>query len=241
MPARTALAAKRAAHLVRARLADDLLRLMADGGISQERLSAAAGVAQSQISRTLSGQARPSLETYAKLAAPLGADLSARLYPNTGPTLRDRHQAPILEWLLGLLHPRWQPFTEAAVTKPSRGWIDAVLHEARARLPVATEIESGLQRLEQLVRWSQDKAAALPSWPGWQRLEDEPQISRLLIVRRTRATRQVASDFARQLVIAYPAHPDDAMAALIGTAPWPGPALVWVRHEATGVRFVPGR
>lgn len=54
------------------------------------------------------------METYARLAAALGADLSARLYPNTGPAIRDRHQAGIPEALLALLHPRWRPHTEVA-------------------------------------------------------------------------------------------------------------------------------
>ncbi|HLX35774.1 MAG TPA: hypothetical protein VKR30_11110 [Candidatus Limnocylindrales bacterium] len=76
------------------------------------------------------------------------------MYPNTGPTIRDRHQARILEWLLGQLDPRWRSFTEVAVRQPGRGWIDLVMFEPREGLLVATEIQSGLQRLDQIVRWS---------------------------------------------------------------------------------------
>ncbi|NJD28359.1 MAG: helix-turn-helix transcriptional regulator [Chloroflexi bacterium] len=233
------LAAERAAT-VRARLLHDLRTLCADAGISIRELSRASGVPNGYLARVFQGEAQPSLETYAKLGGPLGADLSARLYPNTGPEIRDRHQAGILEWLLGVLHPRWRPFSEVRVWQPSKGWIDAVLHEARATLAVATEIESELRRLEQQVRWHEEKALALPSWRDWEEL-GEPAISRLLIVRRTRATRAVAREFARQLALAFPAHPDDAMAALTGTTPWPGPALVWVTVDKRGVRFAPGR
>jgi hypothetical protein len=60
-------------------------------------------------------------------------------------------------------------------------------------------------------------------------------------VRRTRATRAVAAEFARQLRLACPVHPDDALAALTGTAPWPGAALVWVTLDARGARFAQGR
>ena len=51
--------------------------------------------------------------------------------PNTGPLIWDRHQARIVEGLLGKLHPRWRPATEVGVTRPARGWIDVVLHDAR--------------------------------------------------------------------------------------------------------------
>jgi hypothetical protein len=66
-------------------------------------------------------------------------------------------------------------------------------------------------------------------------------VSRLLVVRRTRATRAVVAEFGRQLRVAYPAHPDDALAALTGTEPWPGAALVWMVVEGRSARWVSGR
>jgi len=138
-------------------------------------------------------------------------------------------------------HPRFARYTEVGVRRPSRGWIDALLHEPRERLAIASELQSELRRLEQLVRWQAAKAESLPSWEGWPHLGEEPAISRLLVVRRTRATRAVTAEFARQLRVAYPAHPDDALAALAGTASWPGPALVWATVDAKGARLVPGR
>lgn len=113
----------------------------------------------------------------------------------------------MLEALLQALHPRWHATTEVAVRRPSRGWIDAVLHEPRERLAVASELQSELRRLEQLVRWSADKAASLPSWEGWASMGEDPRIERLLLVRRTRATRAVAAEFSQQVHLAYPAHP----------------------------------
>jgi hypothetical protein len=72
---------------------------------------------------------------------------------------------------------------------------------------------------------SAEKAAPLrrgTATPG-----DEPAVSQVLIVRRTRTTRAVAAEFERQLRLAYPVHPDDALASLAGTAAWPGPAMIW--------------
>jgi transcriptional regulator with XRE-family HTH domain len=231
----------RASEQVRRRLAEDLLRLCDDTGVTQRALARASGVSQAYIARILACRAAPSVETYVRLALPLGADLSARLYPNTGPTIRDRHQARILEGLLAALSPRWHAFAEVAVRHPGRGWIDAALHAAREQVVVATEIQSELRRLEQLIRWSAEKAASLPSWEGWPHLDGDPTVSRLLVVRRTRSNVETARAFERQLLVAYPAHPDDALAALTGDRPWPGPAMLWAQVDSAGVRLLARR
>ncbi|MBF8290633.1 MAG: family transcriptional regulator [Chloroflexi bacterium] len=220
-------ASVRTADRVRVAAATDVVRLRADAGLSRAELARGSGVDPSYLWRIERGAVTPSLATYAQIAAALGADLSVRLYPNTGPAIRDRHQAQILEALLATLHPRWKPYPEIAVRRPSRGWIDVGLHDQRNGILVATEIQSELRRLEQLIRWSGEKAASVASWEGWGRLGDETTVSQLLIVRDTRATRAVATEFRRTLDAAFPAHPDDALAALMGTAPWPGPALLW--------------
>jgi transcriptional regulator with XRE-family HTH domain len=234
------IAADRAALAVRRRLVEDLGRLREDAGISVAALARAADVPPGYVWRILNGEERPSIETYARLAAVLGADLSARLYPTTGPTIRDRHQARILEAMLRGLSPHWHPIPEIGVRSPVRGWIDVGLHDSRGGVIVATEIESEINRLEQQIRWSVANAEALPSWPGWPSLR-EPTISRLLVVRWTRQTRAIAAEFPRQLAAAFPASPDDALDALTGSSRWPGPALIWARMEVAGVRLVAGR
>ena len=235
-------AAARSAARARATLREDLDRLRLDAGWSIAALARAAGVDSAFAHRLFAATANPSLETYARLATALGADLSTRAYPNTGPKIRDHTQAPMLELLVATRHPRWDAFAEVGVRRPSRGWIDAVLHEPRERLAVAAELQGQLRRLEQLIRWQTMKAESLPSWDGWPHLgEPEPTVSHLLVVRRTKATRAVATEFARQLRVAYPAHPDDALEALTGTNSWPGPALVWVTLDARGGRWAPGR
>ncbi|OGO57201.1 MAG: hypothetical protein A2V85_06070 [Chloroflexi bacterium RBG_16_72_14] len=66
-------------------------------------------------------------------------------------------------------------------------------------------------------------------------------MSQVLVVRRTRATRTIAAEFERQLRVAYPAHPDDALAALTGTAAWPGPAMIWAVLDGRDTRLVAER
>jgi len=235
-------AAVRVAQRVSRAFVQDVDRLREDAGISVPVLAAAAGIAPQYLRRVLAGDACPSDRVRARLAVALGADLSLRLYPNTGPLVRDRHQARMAEALLAVRHPRYRAFTEVPVRRPSRGWIDLVLHDGAAALAIASELQSELRRLEQLVRRASEKAASLPSWEGWAALGASPQVSRLLVVRRTRQTRAVAADFARQLRVAYPAHPDDALAALTtdGLA-WPGPAMVWAEVTSGGARLLAGR
>ena len=243
-PSNLSRAARRASQRGRTSAATDIVRLRTDAGISRAELSRGSGVDPSYLGRIERGETSPSLDTYSQLAVALGADLSVRLYPNTGPAIRDRHQAKIAEAMIGILHPRWHPYLEIAVRRPSRGWIDAGLHDARSRIMVATEIQSELRRLEQLIRWSREKAASLESWEGWSALGDGSSVSQLLVVRDTRTTRAVAREFRRILQAAFPAHPDDALASLIGVEPWPGPALLWAtggRAQSQAIRFIARR
>jgi hypothetical protein len=185
------------------------------------------------VSRIEAGTLAPTLETYVRLAAALGADFAAKPYPNTGPPIHDRHQTPMADLLLGVLHPRWQPAPEVAVRKPARGWIDLALADRTSPTVVATELESLLRRIEQLVRWSMAKADSLPSakeWGTWAR-DGPPEVSRLLVVRWTRANRDAAGAARRLLREAYPADPREALDALTGTGRWPGPAMLWARID----------
>ena len=127
--------------------------------------------------------------------------------------------------------------------RPIRGWVDLVLHDPIAGALVAAELESALRRIEQLLRWSAEKARALDSSPRREEWSADAAtgVSRLLVVRDTRANRVAAADARRLLREAYPADPRDALDALGGTAAWPGPALVWARiWPASGAgRLVP--
>jgi transcriptional regulator with XRE-family HTH domain len=212
-----------------------------DAAMSVAALARAAGLDPSFVGEIESGTANPSLESCKRLALVLGADLPLRLYPTTGPVIHDRLQAPIAEFVIAVAHPRWKAYVELAVRRPSRGWIDLGLHDAAAAIFIATEIQSELRRIEQLFRWSEAKAAALPSWEGWPHLGAEPSISRLLIVRETRTNRAIAHQHRRLLRAVYPGDSRDALEALKGTVAWPGAAVLWAarnRLEARSYRLV---
>ena len=167
------------------------------------------------------GTADGSLPALVALADALGADLSVRLYPNTGPIVRDHIQARIVEELLRIAHPRWRRLTEVPVYKPARGRIDVVFHDPQPAEVVATEVHSQVRRLEQQLGWARMKAESLPSADFW-RFADSPTVGQLLVIRSTRATRELARRFEATLRAAYPAPAADALPRWPATGPWPG-------------------
>ena len=175
---RLQLDADRHCAALRRTLAEDLGRLREDAGASRAAVAGLAGIHPSVVSRIEAGVIDPTLETYARIAAALGADFAARLYPQSGPAIRDRHQVRMAELVLASAHPRWHGTPEVAVRRPVRGWIDLALHDPVARTLVAAELESGLRRIEQLVRWSSEKANALTSSSDVAGMEREPGPSR---------------------------------------------------------------
>jgi transcriptional regulator with XRE-family HTH domain len=235
-------------------IAAELRRAREDVGLSQRRLAFAAGISQGTLSAIETGEIDPTLEVLARLAAGLGGELSVRINPGVGTPIRDHIQAAMVQGLIQALHPRWKRFLEVAVHRPVRGVIDVVLHDPYEPVLIASEAQSELPRLEQQVRWSRAKADALAEGGATELAElfastepneggKVPAISRLLPLRSTRATHEVVATYADLLAAAYPAAHADALAALTGTAAWPGPALVWM-NVAKGIgsmREVPPR
>lgn len=176
-------------------------------------------MSRSHLHAIETGATQARLEVLARAGAALGMDLSVRLYPNTGPLVRDHIQAAMIEALLRVLDERWQPSPEVAVYRPVRGVVDLLL-DANTEPLVATEAQSELRRLEQQLRWSQAKADALAAVRA-------RGTSRLLLLRSTRATRTVVSAFEQTVRAVYPARSEDAYAALTNDHAWPGAAVLW--------------
>ena len=164
--ARTSLQIRADEHAAELRrvLAQDLRRMRDDAGLHQDGHRGARGADPSLITRLESRDIDPTLETYARVAAALGANLTARVYPDTGPSVRDRHQVRAAECLLASLHPRWRATPVAAVRRPVRGWVDA--RDARRLLAAAYAADP---------RDALDALTGMAAWPGpallWARLD----------------------------------------------------------------------
>lgn len=215
------------------------MRIRTDSGATQRQVSVRAGIDHSHYSRIEAGLAHASLETLIAISTALGADVSVRLYPGTGPRLTDRHQARMVEALIGSLSGDWRPHVEVPVSRPARGVIDAVLERPSLGLLVATEVYSELRRLEQQIRWSAEKAASIGS-STIVRDGMDTTASRLLVLRSTASTRQLARQFEATLRAAYPAPSRAVVSALRDGSDWPGPGIAWIRIEGERVELLDG-
>jgi transcriptional regulator with XRE-family HTH domain len=213
------------------RTGDDIRRLRLDAGVSLREVGAVTGIHASHLARIEAAQVQPSIEVLTRVGIALGADLSIRYFAGIGPRLHDRFQAPMVEGLLHILDARWVANPEVPVVQPARGVIDLVLDDQSSPTTVASESQSEFRRLEEQLRWSAEKADGLAA-----RLAREGRaervVSRLLLLRSTEATREVARRFEATLAAAYPARAADVYRALTSPwAPWPGAGILWIRLD----------
>lgn len=213
---------------------EDIRRLRLDAGLTLTELGAVVGVHRSHLARIEDGLAAPSVHLLAAIGVALGADLGVRYFAGVGPRLVDRFQALMVESLVRSLHPRWAVRLELPIIHPVRGVIDAALIDRVSPVAIASELQSELRRLEQQVRWNNEKADGLAA-----RLAEEaspapgPTVSRLLVLRSTTSTREIAARYEATLRAAYPARSEDVYKALTTElTPWPGAGIAWMRVEA---------
>lgn len=209
-------------------------------GISLAGLARAVSVHPTHLTRIEAGSVIASIPVLTAIGVALGCDTSFRYFEGAGPRLHDRLQAPMTEGLLRRLDGgRWAPQLEVPITDPGRGVIDVVIDERRAPLAIATEIQSRIDRLEQQIRWMAEKADGLAAR---RRAMGQHQIvSRLLVLRSTTESREIARRFERTLTTAYPARATDVVQALTTRdAPWPGAGLVWMRVESGVAHLLDG-
>jgi len=131
----------------------------------------------------------------------------------------------MVEALIRTLDPTWRAWPELAVPR-ARGYIDLAIELRPRRSAIACEAHSELRSLDIVLRRLHEKALALAELGTFGR-----EVSTLLLVRSTERTRDVARLHAATLAAAFPARSADAIAALRGTAAWPGPAIILVRLE----------
>jgi transcriptional regulator with XRE-family HTH domain len=225
-------------RLVRESIGGEFRRLREDAALTQAAVARAVGISPAHLCGIEQGLSEASTAVLVGIADVLGADLSVRAYPNTGPRIHDRIQAKIVEHLLRVVRARWRTFIEVPVTRPARGYIDVVLADQLDPLYVATEKSSDIHRLEQQFRWAQDKALSLPSAALWSNAPSGTVVSRLLVLRSTRNTRDLAQRFPGTFEALYPARASDVFAAVCGDGAWPGPGVLWARVDGDVVTLL---
>jgi transcriptional regulator with XRE-family HTH domain len=219
---------------VRASIGRQIQEQREEAAVTRSQLAIAARLDPAYLWKIETGRANASLEVLLALAGNLGADLGVRLFPTAAPRLHDRFQAPMIDELIRRLDRRWVAQPEVAVPV-AHGVIDLVLRERGQGTVLACECHSELRRLEAVVRRLAEKTTALGDLSGSDR-----ETSSLLILRVTRATRRIANLYQATLAAAFPTRTLDAVAALTGVAPWPGPAIAWMELEAGRARLLGG-
>jgi len=226
---------------LRRSLGNELRDVRRASDLSMRTASAAAGLHFSHLPRIEAGDRLPSLDALVALAAAMGHDVSIRLFPSTGPRVRDRIQVRMIEALLAILHPRWVPRLEVAVYRPARGVIDIVLQDRLTTDIVSGEAHSVIHAVERQLRWAGEKTDALSSARGWPWVDtvEPPRVGRLLLVRSCAAMHDLVRSVPLTFASAYPAEPGAALEALTGPdARWPGAAILWVRVEGAATRIL---
>ena len=222
-------------HRERLRALGAALRQMReDAGRSQATIARAAGVSTGHLCEIEAGDAEPSLLVLERIGLALGADLGVRYFANTGPRMRDHLQVAMSETLLPDVDVSWRARLEVPVYRPVHGVIDVVLEERAGSTTVVTELHSQVRRVEQQIRWHTQKADAL----ALQSDQEGRSVSRLLVLRNTQATRDVVRAAMAVFAAAYPARSVDAIAAIREGAPWPGPAVIWMRVDGRGAALL---
>lgn len=224
---------------VRAAIGGEFRQLRTDAGLTASAVASGAGVSRSHLCGIELGKVEASTEVLVAIADVLGADLTIRAYPGTGPRIHDHVQARIIEELIRVTKDRWRSFVEVPVYRPARGYVDLVLDEISAPRLLATEVHSDLRRLEQQLRWAHDKAASLASSELWKRFVVEPEVSSLLVLRSTQRTRTLVERFPEMFASLYPARAEAIHKAITGGGPWPGPGLLWARVVGDDVILLP--
>ena len=234
--AETAHRVRRHAHTT----GDSIRRMRLAAGLNRTALARAASIDPTHLARIEAGAVNASVPVLTAIGVALGCDTSFRYFEGAGPRIHDRFQAPMVESLLGAVdRSRWSATLEVPIVNPSRGVIDVVLDERRAPLAVAGEAQSALTRLEQQVRWMAEKADGLAD--RWRATGREVAISRLLILRSTVDTREIARTYAATLATAFPARSRDVVDALTTVdAPWPGAGIVWMLVDKGKARLLDG-
>jgi transcriptional regulator with XRE-family HTH domain len=243
---RTSVARETARTLRRSSIdiGEQIHRMRLDAGVSMSELAHVVGIHRSHIARIEAATARPSLDVLTAIGIALGAEISVRYFPGSGPRLHDRFQAPMVEAFVRSLDSRWVVEVEVPISQPSRGVIDIVLRDRRYGSVIAVEVQSQVQRLEQQIRWISEKADGLAQKLARDGLlPADGAVSRLLVLRSTVATRDIARRYGATFAAAYPAPAEDVALALTSpSAPWPGAGILWMHlHSGAAalMRFPP--
>jgi len=219
-------------------------RMRRERGLSQRAVAVACGVDRATIAHLEAGDPHVSLELRARVAAAVGGRARLTLTEAIdGPLLRDRLHAAMHEDLVRLLSSRWELFVDRPVNHAGvRGSIDLVLVDRISRVVAVVEVKSVLVSVEELIRRSGERTAALigGGTVGLPVAEIAgSHVCEVVVLRDTCMNRRIVRGHAAYLGAAFPGSERAAIVApREDPASLPDRALVWL---AAGPRPGAGR
>lgn len=208
------------------RFGDDFCALRIRLGVTQAAVARSIGVARSVICRLESGDEDVGPRIRARASATLGATYKMALYADAEPMIRDAAHARLIETLLRLRHPGWRATVEAVVPStvpgPARRSTDVRLDGARQI--VLFEIETRVERWEELAREAHEKRAAFQA--------TSPigvEVHAVLVLPPTHRNRAIIRSLPVTVQAAFPVSNNALREALTsGPGRWPGDGILWL-------------
>ncbi|MEO8461835.1 MAG: helix-turn-helix transcriptional regulator [Chloroflexota bacterium] len=208
------------------RFGEDFRALRVRLGVSQAAVARSIGVARSVICRLEAGDEDVGPRIRARACAVLGATYKMALYADAEPMIRDAAHARLVETLLRMRHPAWRATVEAAVPSivpgPARRSTDVRLEGARQI--VLFEVETRVERWEELAREAHDKRAAVREAAA-----PDLDVHAVLVLPPTHQNRAIIRSLPATVHAAFPAAGSSLRDALTNRpGPWPGDGILWL-------------
>ncbi len=208
------------------RFGEDFRALRVRLGVNQAAVARSIGVARSVICRLEAGDEDVGPRIRARACAALGATYKMALYADAEPMIRDAAHARLVETLLRLRHPGWRATIEAIVpsTVPGPARRSTDVRFDGARQIVLFEIETRLERWEELAREAHEKRAAVQAASPI-----DVDVHTVLVLPPTHRNRAVIRSLPATVHAAFPVTSKSLRDALTSRpGPWPGDGILWL-------------
>ena len=216
----------RALRRTATRFGEDFRELRLRFGVTQAAVARSIGVSRSVTCQLEAGDEDVGPRIRARASVALGATFKMALYADAEPMIRDAAHARLIEALLRLRHPGWRATIEAPVpaTLASPGHRSTDVRIDGARQIVLFEVESRIQRWEELARECHDKQAAVQASAAV-----GVQVHAVLVLPPTHRNRAVIHSLAATVQAAFPV-PDRVLRDALTNEPgaWPGNGILWL-------------
>lgn len=204
---------------LRVRFGRELRTARITAGLTQAQLGIRAEVSQEAVSAAERATRQPSWDVACRLAAGCGTELSIRLYPAEGVSLRDSGQLRLADAIGSAAHPAWHIRLEHPVGDGSRRAHDIVMELADEI--DAVEIERGFADLQGQLRAAQLKRDALAE-------RSERPVRLILAVPDAASVRRVVRDHAALFARALPTPSRRIWRAIRSGTPVGGDGILFV-------------